>query len=127
MIVQSSPEGQPHFVIEQIDHARSCGQLARAFGNADFLPPEPRDLIIYLVDHHDEGWIPIDALCELSPITELPHHLTQTPIPYLIQTSKGSPDFNENYHPYCSLLSSIFRQLFVSMPKERKVYRLVRN
>ncbi len=107
MIVQSSPEGQPHFVIEQIDHARSCGQLARAFGNADFLPPEPRDLVIYLVDHHDEGWIPIDARCELSPITGLPNHLTQTPIPYLIQTSKGSPDFNENHHPYCGLLSSM--------------------
>lgn len=107
MIIQSAPPGAPHFAIEQPDHTRTCGQLARAFGNDDFAPPHPRDLVVYIVEHHDEGWIPIDALREPSPVTGLPHHLTQTPLPYLIQTSKGSPDFNERYHPYCGLLSSM--------------------
>ncbi len=107
MIVQTAPEGQPHFVIEQPDHTRTCGQLARAFGNERFNPPHPRDLVIYIVEHHDEGWQPVDALREQSPATGLPHHLTQTPLPYLIQTSKGSPDFNEAHHAYCGLLSSM--------------------
>lgn len=107
MIIQTSPPSQPHFVIEQIDHARSCGQLARAFGNRDFSPPVPRELVVYIVEHHDEGWAAIDALREQSPATGLPHHLTQTPLPYLLQTSQGSPDFNERRHPFCGLLSSM--------------------
>ncbi|GIK55673.1 MAG: DUF3891 family protein [Chloroflexi bacterium] len=107
MIIQTTVEGQPHFAIEQPDHARMCGQLACAFGNATFNPPAPRDLVVYVVAHHDEGWAPVDAICEQSPVTGLPYHLTQTPLPYLIQTSKGSPDFNEAYHPYCGLLSSM--------------------
>lgn len=107
MIVQSAPPGQPHFVIEQPDHTRTCGQFARAFGNERFAPPQPRDLVVYIVEHHDEGWQPVDALREQSPATGLPHHLTQTPLPYLVKTSQGSPDFNEQHHPYCGLLSSM--------------------
>jgi hypothetical protein len=107
MIIQTSPPGQSHFVIEQTDHARSCGQLARAFGNSDFSPPIPRELVIYVVDHHDEGWAAVDGRGEQSPITGLPYNLTQTPLPYLLQTSQGSPDFNEKRHPFCGLLSSM--------------------
>ncbi len=107
MIIQTAEQGSPHFVIEQKDHARMSGQFARAFGNADFNAPTPKDLVVYIVEHHDEGWEAIDALVEQSPSTGLPHHLTQTPLPYLIQTSKASPDFNEKHHAYCGLLSSM--------------------
>ena len=107
MIIQTSPPGKPRFAIEQTDHARSCGQLARAFGAADFSPPTPRELVIYVVEHHDEGWAAVDGLREQSAVTGLPHHLTQTPLPYLLQTSQGSPDFNEKRHPFCGLLSSM--------------------
>lgn len=107
MIVQTAAPGQPHFVIEQPDHARACGRLAAAFGNDAFAPPVPRDLVIFTVTHHDEGWAPVDALAEAAPATGLPHHLTQTPLPYLLRTSKGSPDFNEAHHPFCGLLSSM--------------------
>lgn len=107
MIIQTTQPGSPHFAIEQTDHARTSGQLARAFGNDEFAQPTPRDLVVYIVEHHDEGWAPVDALREQSPTTGLPHHLTQTPIQYLIQTSKGSPEFNEKHHAYCGLLSSM--------------------
>lgn len=107
MIIQTTEPGKPNFAIEQPDHTRTCGQLARAFGNAEFNPPTPKDLVVYIVEHHDEGWSPVDALREQSPTTGLPHHLTQTPLPYLIRTSQGSPDFNEKHHAYCGLLSSM--------------------
>jgi hypothetical protein len=107
MIIQSTLPGQPHFVIEQPDHTKTCGQLAQAFGNEQFAAPEPRDLVVYIVSHHDQGWEPVDALREQSPATGMPHHLTQTPLPYLVRTSKGSPDFNESHHAYCGLLSSM--------------------
>lgn len=107
MIVQTAAPGNPHFVVEQPDHAATCGQLAAAFGNDAFAPPAPRDLVIFTVTHHDEGWAPVDALAEAASATGLPHHLTQTPLPYLLRTSQGSPDFNEAYHPFCGLLSSL--------------------
>jgi hypothetical protein len=107
MIIQSAKESTPHFVIEQVDHCRMSGQLAENFGNANFSSPVPHDLLTYIVAHHDEGWESVDALREQSPTTGLPHHLTQTPLPYLVKTSKASPDFNEAYHAFCGLLSSM--------------------
>jgi len=107
MIIQTTVEGKPNFVIEQTDHARMSGQLAEAFGNDSFTAPVPHDLLTYVVAHHDEGWESVDALREQSPTTGLPHHLTQTPLPYLVKTSKASPDFNEAYHAFCGLLSSM--------------------
>ena len=107
MIVQTAPKGQTNFVIEHTDHALTCGQIARAFGNNLFAMPEPAEPLIYATEHHDEGWAPIDALWEQSPSTGLPHHLTQTPIKYLLETSKGSPAFNEAHHPFSGLLSSM--------------------
>ena len=107
MIVQSTLEGKPNFVIEQVDHCRMSGQLTEHFGNADFSPPVPHELLTYIVAHHDEGWETVDTLREQSPTTGLPHHLTQTPLSYLIKTSKASPDFNEAHHAFCGLLSSM--------------------
>ena len=107
MIIQSTSEGKPNFVIEQADHARMSGQLAEVFGNDLFATPISHDLLTYIVAHHDEGWTSVDALCEQSPNTGLPHHLTQTPLPYLVKTSKASPDFNEAHHAFCGLLSSM--------------------
>jgi hypothetical protein len=107
VIIQTALPEEAHFVIEQVDHARSCGQLAEAFGNGLFAPPVPQALLSYIVAHHDEGWAEIDGLREQSPVTGLPHHLTQTPLPYLLQSSVASPEFNERYHPFCGLLSSM--------------------
>jgi hypothetical protein len=107
MIIQTNIEGKPNFVIEQADHARMSGQLSEAFGNDSFAAPVPHDLLAYIVAHHDEGWVSVDALREQSPETGLPHHLTQTPLPYLVKTSKASPDFNEAHHAFCGLLSSM--------------------
>jgi hypothetical protein len=107
MIIQTAEPGQPHFVIPQIAHARMAGQLACAFGNDAFAPPEPRALMEYLAAHHDEGWDEVDRAQTRDPRTGLPYHLTQTPLPDLIKTGCRSPDFNEAHHPFCGLLSSM--------------------
>ena len=107
MIIQTNIEGKPNFVIEQADHARMSGKLTEAFGNDAFAAPVPHELLTYIVARHDEGWISVDALREQSPETGLPHHLTQTPLPYLVKTSKASPEFNEAHHAFCGLLSSM--------------------
>lgn len=107
MIVQSAETGNPHFVILQTDHARMSGHLAQAFGNAQFAALNPREPVAYAVAHHDEGWAELDARMLQDPDTGLPYHLIKTPLPRIIETGSGSPDFNEKHHPYSGLLSSM--------------------
>ena len=107
MIIQTTPENTPHLVIIQTDHALMSGVFAAAFGNAEFAPIYPAEAMIYVSGHHDEGWAPIDARVEQDKNTGLPYHLTATPLPYLVQTSAGSPAFNEAHHPYSGIMSSM--------------------
>lgn len=107
MIVQTAPPGEPHLVILQTDHARMSGQFAEAFGNDEFMEPYPREPLLFVAAHHDDGWLPIDALVEQDPRTGLPWHLTDTPFEYGIRTNVGSPEVNEYYHPYSGILSSM--------------------
>ena len=55
MIVQTAPEGAPRFIITMAEHTSFAGQLARVFGNDRFEPVEPREEMLYLIDHHDHG------------------------------------------------------------------------
>ncbi|MBL8046127.1 MAG: DUF3891 family protein [Anaerolineales bacterium] len=105
MIVQ--PASPQAFVIEQTDHARMSGQLARAFGNAHFVAFEPREPIEFIVAHHDEGWLELDAQAKQDPKTGLPFNLTQTPLADLVATGSRSPNFNERHHSLSGLISSM--------------------
>jgi hypothetical protein len=107
MIIQTAASEQPHLVIFQTDHAQTSGQIAAAFGNDDFALPEPYEPMVYVATHHDAGWQPIDARVEMDVKTGLPYHLTHTPLPFLVQTSAGSPDFNAAHHAYSGLMSSM--------------------
>lgn len=107
MIVQTAPEGAPHLIVFQTDHAALCGQMAASFGNEKFDEPDPFDVMAYVAAHHDDGWIPIDAQVMMDARTGLPYNLTETPLAYLLQTSAGSPAVNEQYHPYSGMMSSM--------------------
>lgn len=107
MFIQAAPQGSPHFVIRQLDHARFSAIFARSFGGNGFAPLMPNDPMLYVIAHHDEGWKFLDDAPPYDPKTGLPYHLTQTPLSLLLKTGKGSPDFNEDYHPYSGLISSM--------------------
>jgi hypothetical protein len=107
MIVQTAESGQSHFIITQRDHAFTSGQFARAFGNAHFAGLEPYEPMVFMVEHHDEGWAETDAHPKCDPRTGLPYHLTQTPLPDLVKIGAKTPDFNEAHHPYSGLISSM--------------------
>tara|TARA_A100001037_G_scaffold57695_1_gene49847 strand:- start:11824 stop:12642 length:819 start_codon:yes stop_codon:yes gene_type:complete len=107
MMIQSAPQGEPHFVITMSEHTALAAQLARAFGNDRFEPVEPRDEVLYLVEHHDDGWLELDAATPLDPKTRLPYNLVETPLDLIAPTSRQSPDINTKRHPYCGLLSSM--------------------
>lgn len=107
MIVQSAPDGATRFVIRMTEHTAFAGKMARAFGNDRFEPLSPREEMLFVVEHHDQGWVSFDADPAIDPETGLPYHLTNTPREVAIETGDRSADFNEAHHPYCGLLSSM--------------------
>ncbi|MCZ6591848.1 MAG: DUF3891 family protein [Alphaproteobacteria bacterium] len=107
MIVQTAPAGEPQIVITMTEHMALAGRFARAFGNAAFEPIEPREEVLYIVDHHDAGWADVDAKAAIDSETGLPYHLQNTPFETIVETSRASPEFNSRRHAYCGLLSSM--------------------
>jgi hypothetical protein len=112
MIVQTAPQGEPHFVIRQIDHAHTAGSLAVHYGNQKFEAIIPRDIMEYVILHHDHGWEAVDAAPMMDPKTGLPYHLGQTPLSTLLTTNEGSPAYNEKHHPFAGLISSMHTRGF---------------
>lgn len=107
MIVQNAPAGEPHYVITMEQHTAFADAMARAFGNAQFEPLSPREDMLFVVGHHDAGWSVVDAEPGLDAQTGLPWSLRGTPREKLLQTSYGSPDYNEKHSDYAGLLSSM--------------------
>jgi len=107
MIIQTAPAGAPRLAIMMHEHTALAHQLARAFGNARFPPPDPNDLMFHVVLHHDAGWAAFDRDPAHNPATGLPYNLVETPAEHITVTSRGSPDYNERHHPFCGLVSSM--------------------
>lgn len=107
MIIQTAPENKAHLVIIQTDHAILSGEFAAAFGNDEFERVAPFAAMVHVAGHHDDGWAAIDAKVEMDVNTGLPYHLTQTPLPYLVATSAGSPKANEAHDLYSGIISSM--------------------
>ena len=61
MMVQTAPEGEPHFVSTMREHLEFCGKLGRAFGNDRFERLDPYEEVIYVVENHDRGWDDYDV------------------------------------------------------------------
>jgi hypothetical protein len=106
MIVQTAPQGAPRFVMQMSEHTALSYQFADAFGNVDFDPVED-DAGRYIIANHDAGWAGLDAEFRIDPETGYPYNLAETPFELIMETSAGSPDFNERHHPFSGLLSSM--------------------
>ena len=110
MIVQPPAGGavdNEHFVIAMHQHTAFAGALSANFGNDSFAGLAPAEPMQYIVDHHDAGWADLDARAPQDPATGLPFNLTATPLPQIIDTSAGSPAFNEAHHPFSGIISSM--------------------
>ena len=107
MIIQTAPAGTPRLAIMMYEHTALSGQFARAFGNDQFEPLSPLEPMIYVVSHHDAGWVDFDRDPVSDEKTGLPYNLIETPAELITVTSRRSPEFNERQHPYCGLMSSM--------------------
>lgn len=66
-------DGDDVIAITQPAHAWLSGQLARAWGNDRFAPPEPWDEVCLGAEQHDIGWLEWEAAPTLNPRTRRPH------------------------------------------------------
>ena len=107
MIIQTAPQGAARLAITMDEHTALAGAFARAFGNANFEPVEPREFMLYVISQHDKGWAAFDAAPKIDPRTGLPYNLVDTPAEDITRTSSASPDFHEKHHPYAALISSM--------------------
>src|SRR5438105_11438028 len=107
MIIQTAPAASPRLAITMDEHTALAGTFARVFGNANFEPVAPREIMLYVISHHDKGWAEFDAEPKLDPRTALPYNLVDTPAEDITRTSAASPDFHEKHHPYAALISSM--------------------
>jgi hypothetical protein len=107
MIIQTAPAGTPRLAIMMYEHMALCRQFANAFGNDEFEPLAPLDPMIFVISNHDAGWAEFDRDPATDVTTGLPYNLNDTPADYITVTSKRSPDFNEQQHPFCGLISSM--------------------
>lgn len=107
MIVQHAGAGAEHFVITMQQHTALSGLFAAHFGNRQFEPIAPRDLMLHVITHHDVGWTELDAQALRDPATGLPYNLVQTPFELIVETSVKSANINGERHPYCGLMSSM--------------------
>jgi hypothetical protein len=107
MIIQTAPANVPRLAVMMYEHTALCLQFAHIFGNDRFEPLGPADLMIYVISHHDAGWLEFDRNPEIDAATGLPYNLVDTPPEFITVTSRLSPDFNQRHHPYCGLISSM--------------------
>jgi hypothetical protein len=70
MLVRRDDEGV--LAIGQLSHAWLSGQLARAWGNERFPPPDPREEITLGAEQHDIGWAQFDLRPGISAESRLP-------------------------------------------------------
>jgi hypothetical protein len=77
VILRPDGDGGAVVAIGQASHAWLSGQLARAWGNADFAPPAPLEEVVLGALQHDIGMSAWDLRPERHPDTGLPRQFFQ--------------------------------------------------
>ncbi|HUB64949.1 MAG TPA: DUF3891 family protein [Methylocella sp.] len=72
-------DGPDVIAIPQPSHAWLSGQMARAWGNAHFAAPTPREEVCLAAEQHDIGWHSWELAPALDPGTGLPQEFFKVP------------------------------------------------
>lgn len=75
MIIRQRGDGL--VLIEQNEHGRLAGELARAWGNGRFAAPTPLESVVTACARHDEGWRAGDAEPLFNAAEARPLHFTE--------------------------------------------------
>lgn len=67
MIIRADEGGLT--LIRQTEHARLCGDMARAWGIDGFEPVQPLEAVTWAAAEHDNGWAEWEDTPQLNPRT----------------------------------------------------------
>jgi hypothetical protein len=93
-------------IIGQPAHAWVSGQLARAWGNAAFRPPSPREPVCLAAEQHDVGWADADLAPALTPEGR-PRSFLEQPRPVHLAIWRGAARRMLAQSRYAALLVSL--------------------
>lgn len=93
--------------IGQPAHAWISGQLARAWGNADFGAVAPREEVCLAAEQHDIGMALYDLVPRLDPLTGLPYPFNAMPFPTHLELWELAPRRLLTQSRYAALLVSM--------------------
>lgn len=94
-------------LFEQHEHARVCGELARAWRGDYFIGKEFRDSVIFAIDQHDNGWIELDQCPKIDEDTGLPYSFMNYPLKTKLGAYRKCIDRIAKYDDYAALICSL--------------------
>jgi hypothetical protein len=100
-------EGDGVIAIGQASHAWISGQLARAWGNARFAAPEPREEVCLAAEQHDVGMAEWDLRPSLNPRTGRPYSFLELPLESHVALWTAAPARLLSQSRYAALLVSL--------------------
>ena len=109
MIIRSTYPGLT--LIRQTDHARICGDMARAWGGEGFEPVQPEELVSLAAAEHDDGWIEWEATPQLNPETGRPYTYIDIPIEQHLEIYRRGIAGAGAHHRYAGVLVSLHGSL----------------
>jgi hypothetical protein len=105
MLVRSDAHGT--LLIGQQSHAWISGQLARAWGNQRFGPPDPWEEVCLAAEQHDIGMSEWDLAPSRNPESGLPRSFMEMPIDIHLELWRSAPRRLERQSRYAALLTSM--------------------
>lgn len=100
-------DGGEALAIGQLSHAWLSGQLARAWGNELFPPPEPREEIAVGAEQHDIGWARFDLEPRLNTDTGLPRNFLELTVEEHLSIWRDAPDLLMSQSLHAALVVSL--------------------
>lgn len=105
MIIRAGPDGLT--LIRQTEHARICGDMARAWGSDDFAAPAPPPAVALAAAEHDNGWTEWEDTPLLNPRTHQPYRYGDIPIDEHLPIYRRGIARAIAMDPYAGLLVSL--------------------
>ncbi len=95
------------YLVEQVEHARLCGELAQHWGNERFARPEPLDGVRTGAAMHDEGWRQPDEQPLFNAEARRPLHFLEIEMKDHIPLYGQGVERTFGLDPYAGLLVSM--------------------
>lgn len=104
MVIREQAE---HFImIEQHEHARLSGEIAKNLKSEYFIHEKDRQDVIYAITQHDRGWIRLDADPIWNEVTKAPYYFVNYPYAVKLKMYQVGIQEVESINPYAGYLVS---------------------